>query len=74
MPDFMDHVQDQVLVELEAMQARRLARVPVPPALGTVLFCAHCGEVIDPRRVRAVPGVCTCVQCQSLHERRGGLR
>lgn len=72
MSDAMDAVQDLVLIELEQMQARRLAQataVPVPDLRSRVLMCADCGERIDPRRVRAMPGCSRCLDCQARAER-----
>ncbi|WP_417345727.1 TraR/DksA C4-type zinc finger protein [Ferrimonas sp.] len=33
--------------------------------------CNDCGEAISPRRLAALPGVATCIHCQSLREVRG---
>lgn len=75
MSDEMDLVQERVLQAQDAMQAARLARVPVPPPrINAVVHCCDCGELIDPRRVRAMPHAKTCVYCQSLQERRAGPR
>lgn len=73
MSDVMDAVQDLVLIEMEHMQARRLEqalRAPAPNLTTRDVFCAACGEQIDPRRVRAAPGCTRCVECQSRFERR----
>lgn len=75
MSDEMDGVQERVLQAQDAMQAARLSRVPVPPPrINAVVLCCNCGELIDPRRVRAMPHVTTCVHCQTLKERGAGPR
>lgn len=74
MSDEMDAVQERVLQAQDAMQAARLARVPVPSLKPPALFCADCGEDLDPRRVRALPHCTRCVMCQGRAERRGGVR
>ncbi len=30
---------------------------------GTYGFCAHCGEAIDPRRLKALPTATRCISC-----------
>lgn len=37
------------------------------PKWGTTQ-CVDCGEDITPARRQAMPGVCTCVDCQQLRE------
>ena len=72
MSDEMDLAQERVLAEQEQLQAQRLAqamRVPVPNPAQRRVYCADCGERIDPRRVRALPGVERCVDCQGIVER-----
>lgn len=32
--------------------------------------CVECGEAIPQARRRALPGVATCITCQSAHDRR----
>jgi DnaK suppressor protein len=36
---------------------------------GTYGQCADCGEVIDERRLRALPATRYCTACQAIHER-----
>lgn len=36
---------------------------------GTYGQCADCGEVIDERRLRALPATPYCTACQAIHER-----
>jgi len=40
------------------------ARSRLPAGEGTAL-CVECGEEIPPARRKALPGVTTCVECQS---------
>lgn len=70
----MDAVQDQVLIEMEAIQARRLAQVLESPLQAQATECADCGDPIDPRRVRAAPGCSRCVGCQGRMERQASHR
>lgn len=37
--------------------------------LGTYGQCEDCGEVIDERRLRALPATRFCTACQAIHER-----
>lgn len=55
-------VQDQIDDTVsDAVKAAR-SRIPVGES-GE--FCDECGEVIPPKRRAALPGVRTCVTCQS---------
>jgi DnaK suppressor protein len=36
--------------------------------------CEDCGEAIDERRLRALPGTPFCTACQAIHERPGRRR
>ncbi len=60
-------VQDQIedTVTDEVMRAR--ARMPTGEAQTR---CVECGDEIPEARRRALPGVKTCVPCQSEHDRR----
>ena len=60
-------VQDQIddTVEDAVMIAR--ARMPVGES---ETHCVECGEQIPEGRRRAVPGVRTCVECQSARDAR----
>lgn len=72
MTDPMDAAQDLQLLEIERLQARRLAalNVPVPDVRRHAVCCADCGQPIDPRRVRALPACQRCTNCQAAAERR----
>ncbi len=60
-------VQDQIddSITDEVMRAR--ARLPAGESR---THCVECGEEIPEARRRAMPGVRTCVPCQSEHDRR----
>jgi phage/conjugal plasmid C-4 type zinc finger TraR family protein len=60
-------VQDQIddTVTDEVMRAR--ARMPTGEGES---HCVECGEEIPGPRRRAVPGVRTCIACQSARDRR----
>lgn len=62
-------VQDQIDDTVaDAVMAAR-ARLPAGEA---VLYCEQCGEDIPEKRRNALPGVRTCIPCQS--ERDAGMR
>ncbi|WP_442679701.1 DksA/TraR family C4-type zinc finger protein [Sphingomonas sp. ASY06-1R] len=59
-------VQDQIDdTVLDAVLSAR-ARIPAGESAD---YCAFCGEDIPEGRRRALPGVRTCVQCQSGRDR-----
>ncbi|WP_428309270.1 hypothetical protein [Hydrocarboniphaga sp.] len=60
-----DVALDQQVAEHEALQQFLIERAtrPVPASARTV--CA-CGEEIDPRRRKAMPGCGTCIRCQRM--------
>jgi len=60
-------VQDQIddTVTDEVLRAR--ARIPTGDGEP---FCVECGEEIPEARRRALPGVRTCIVCQSARDRR----
>lgn len=60
-----DQIDDTVKDAVQAARSR-IARGP------SAEFCDDCGEAIPPRRREALPGVRTCVACQS--ERDGQVR
>ena len=60
-----DQIEDTVKDAVEAARSR-MARGP------SAEFCDDCGERIPERRREALPGVRTCVACQS--ERDGQVR
>ena len=58
-------VQDQI--DDTVLDAVLSARARMPAGDGT-LYCDDCGETIPERRRRALPGIRTCVACQSLRD------
>lgn len=60
-------VQDQIddTVKDEVMRAR--ARMPTGAGEA---HCVECGDEIPARRRQALPGVRTCIVCQSAHDSR----
>jgi len=66
-------VQDQI--DDTVADAVKIARARMP-AGESETHCVDCGEPIPEGRRRAVPGVRTCVECQSAHDARpviGGI-
>ncbi|WP_372438952.1 TraR/DksA C4-type zinc finger protein [Pandoraea sputorum] len=45
--------------------------IPAPSFSAAAEFCDDCGSDIPAARRIAVPGCVTCIDCQSLRERRG---
>jgi phage/conjugal plasmid C-4 type zinc finger TraR family protein len=45
------------------------ARAAMPTGVGGI-FCVACGEEIPEPRRRALPGVRTCIECQTERDRR----
>ena len=66
MADAMDRVQQHVAEELERNITRATQRQPLPSAF----FCESCGADIPQKRREILPGVCFCVTCKDLNERR----
>ena len=60
-------VQDQI--DDTVKDAVSLARARLP-AGKSARFCDECGEPIPPARRKALPGVRTCVACQSDRDTR----
>lgn len=50
----------------------RRARARIPSGEGEA-HCVECGETIPEARRRALPGVRTCVACQSVRDRRPAI-
>lgn len=63
-------VQDQI--DDSIGDAVRLARSRLPSGPGEV-HCQSCGEEIPEARRGALPGVRTCVDCQSARDTSGAL-
>jgi len=60
-------VQDQI--DDTVMDGVMRARARMPAGEGEIL-CVDCGDEIPEARRRALPGVRTCIVCQSAHDRR----
>jgi phage/conjugal plasmid C-4 type zinc finger TraR family protein len=60
-------VQDQI--EDSIKDALLNARARLPSGVG-LEDCEECGEEIPPRRRTALPGVRTCIACQSRRDKR----
>jgi phage/conjugal plasmid C-4 type zinc finger TraR family protein len=60
-------VQDQI--DDTVADAVKMARARMPVGESET-HCAECGEEIPEGRRRAVPGVRTCVECQSARDAR----
>lgn len=60
-------VQDQI--DDTVADAVMIARARMPAGEGQTC-CAECGEPIPEGRRRALPGVRTCVECQSARDAR----
>lgn len=54
----LDQIHDTVVDGVQSARSR------IPQGAGT-LECVECGEAIPARRRQAMPGVTTCVACQS---------
>lgn len=59
-------IQDQI--DDTVADAVLAARANIPNG-ESELFCAFCGDDIPERRRRAIPGVRSCVPCQSARDR-----
>ncbi|NDL70525.1 TraR/DksA family transcriptional regulator [Vreelandella alkaliphila] len=60
--DYMDWRLEQ------ALKARQQVAKPVPARV--VIECVDCGEEIPAARRERLPGVVTCVPCQTRREKR----
>ncbi len=60
-------VQDQIDDTVTDGVSRARARLPAGEG---ALHCAECGDEIPDARRRALPGVRTCITCQSARDRR----
>jgi phage/conjugal plasmid C-4 type zinc finger TraR family protein len=59
-------VQDQIDDSVKDAVAGARARMPAGPSAE---YCDDCGEPIAERRRAALPGVRTCVNCQSIRDK-----
>lgn len=72
MADNADRAADEYAVHEQARAAARLAK----PAPVHSQFCDHCGVTIPKARLEALAGYdcLTCIDCQVLLDRKGGVR
>lgn len=62
--------EDELRADAIAEQRRR-AGIDGKTVADSAQFCEACGDPIPEARRQAVPGVQTCVDCQTLIERAG---
>lgn len=60
-------VQDQIEDSIKDALSSARARLPTGDGLAD---CEECGEPIPPQRRAALPGVRTCVSCQSSRDKK----
>ena len=60
-------VQDQI--DDTVSDAVKRARAEMAAGRESAEYCEECGEPIPKKRREALPGVQTCVQCQSLRDK-----
>ncbi len=75
--DGMDHAQEQsdLAARIEIHEGNMVRRGQLQNALarinqGTFGECVSCGELIDPRRLAALPSAACCVSCKQTEEGR----
>ena len=66
----MADLADNALAVIERHLTQSLARHRLPEAQTSADECADCGEEIPAARRAAAPWSETCIDCQSLRERR----
>lgn len=66
MADVADYANDQAEYLLQVA----LNRVPAVSQAFSAEYCDDCDVPIPEKRRLAVPGCATCIDCQSLRERR----
>lgn len=69
MSDIIDRANE--LAELqrdEALEAHRRRSTTTNQAGISAGLCIRCGDVIDPRRLAALPMASRCIDCQKRHE------
>ena len=71
MPDIYDQATAIEEAERDACVAR-VRRAFADNEAGNVitLQCLDCGEAIDPKRIKALRGVTTCIDCAARQERK----
>ncbi|WP_109512569.1 TraR/DksA family transcriptional regulator [Pseudomonas ovata] len=66
MADIIDQANDHA----EYLRTVALHRQPALSTAASAFYCDDCDEPIPERRRAALPGCVTCIDCQSLRERR----
>lgn len=61
----------QVAHTEDSLEIQRLQRIQNTNTTGD---CEDCGEPIPAARLAAIPNARFCIQCQSSHERKGGIK
>jgi phage/conjugal plasmid C-4 type zinc finger TraR family protein len=59
----LDQIEDTITDAVQSARAR------LPQGEGT-LECVECGDAIPQKRREALPGVTTCIACQSARDQR----
>ena len=67
-------VVDEVAHTHAAEELEQIAAALRRVEAGSYGECEDCGEPIDERRLRALPGTPFCTACQAIHERPGRRR
>jgi len=74
MADIADRAHDleelQRKVALNAVQSK--PRQPQARDTNGRIICIDCGVVIPPLRLKHIPGVLRCIDCQQIHEQQTG--
>lgn len=65
MPDDIDRDQEFNEHQLEAMIEKSRLKAAVTPSL---FYCRLCGDPIPDKRRQTLPGVTTCIDCQTQIE------
>lgn len=60
-------IQDQIDDTITDAVSTARARLPIGEGSE---YCDDCGEDIPPARRRAIPGIRTCIECQSKRDRQ----
>lgn len=68
--DNADNAQELIDQRLEAALAARQAAAQRVNHAVVHIMCEDCGEEIPVARREHLPGVATCVECQSIREQR----
>jgi len=67
MPDDIDRDQEFNEERLEEMIEHSRFKPAATPSLE---YCCYCGDPIPDKRRQTLPGITTCIECQTILERR----